>query len=310
MDGVAAEAHGAGLAGDGEDGRTRDVLIAGDLRGQLLRQRLRHEDDRAGLSQLAQGLAALLRRFRRAHLEPQGQKAQNALAVAQHRNFIHFLLIPFSFDGVDEGIDLVVCARAVCTNTSGRSITIFSSYYVIRSSAVTMALRKGALGLNVANDFNPTDTESTLYINAKPKGASPTIVVNEDAEQPNNGRTMQFIKGTIDYGGLDIKNDSIIGRGMSKIIRGTLLLGDTIQDTTIYINNDDSSFKNDCPITFSLDYPNMSEAQARASRHLRVTNIAHDIANNRITVTYRCNKILQNTASIPFMVQMMSLTAK
>ena len=220
------------------------------------------------------------------------------------------LLIPFSFDGVDEGTDLVVCARAVCTNTSGRSITIFSSYYVIRSSAVTIALRKGALGLNVGNDFNPTDTESTLYINAKPKGASPTIVVNEDAEQPNNGRSMQFIKGTIDYGGLDIRNDSIIGRGMSKIIRGSLLLGNTIQDITIYINNDDNSFKNDCPITFSLDYPNMSEAQARAARHLRITNMAHEIANNRITITYRCNKILQHTAYIPFMVQMMSLTAK
>ena len=54
----------------------------------------------------------------------------------------------------------------------------------------------------------------------------------------------------------------------------------------------------------------MSDAQARAARHLRIVNIAHEIANNRITITYRCNKILQHTASIPFMVQMMSLTAK
>ncbi len=220
------------------------------------------------------------------------------------------LLIPFSFDGIDEGTDLVVCARAVCTNTSGRSITIFSSYYVIRSSAVTMALRKGALGLNVGNDFSPTDTESTLYINAKPKGATPTIVVNEDAEQPNNGRSMQFVKGTVDYGGFDIRNDSIIGRGMTKTIRGSLLLGTTIQNTTIYVNNDDNSFKNDCPITFSLDYPNMNDAQARAARHLRIISMTHDITNNRIAITYRCNKVLKNVAYIPFMLQIMSLIAK
>lgn len=218
------------------------------------------------------------------------------------------LLVPFTFSGVNESIDLIVCAQAMCTNTSGQTFTIYSSYYIARSAAVTMALRKGSLGLNVGGDFAPTEEESTLYINAKPKGAAPTIVISEDAEQPNDGRVIQLKKGLIDYGGLDIKNDSLVGRGMAKSFPGQLLLGTDLSTNTITVQAGDGHFKNNCPIVLDLDYASMTDAQKRASKHLRILSVTHNTAANSVTITYRSNKILQTNSYIPFMLQVIGVT--
>lgn len=209
------------------------------------------------------------------------------------------LLVPFTFSGVDEATDLVVCAQAVCTNTSGATLTIFSSFYIIRSAAVTIALRKGALGLNVSGDFNPTDTESTLYVNAKPKGETPTVVIAEDADQPNGGRIIQLKKGLVDYGGFDIKNDLLLGRGMTKTYSGSILVGKDLNNHTLTIRPGNQNFKNDCPIIFNLDYNAMDNEQKRAAKRLRITNISHNVADNSVTVTYRSNKQLASSFSLP-----------
>lgn len=209
------------------------------------------------------------------------------------------LLVPFTFSGVDEAADIVVCAQAVCTNTSGATFTIFSSFYIVRSAAVTMALRKGALGLNVSGDFNPADTESTLYVNAKPKGEAPTVVIAEDADQPNGGRVIQLKKGLVDYGGFDIKNDFLLGRGMTKTYSGSMLVGKDLNNHTLTIRPGNQNFKNNCPIIVNLDYNAMDDEQKRAAKHLRIININHNLTDNSVTITYRSNKCLIAASSLP-----------
>ena len=84
------KAQRAALAGNKDDSGQHVILIAGDLRRHALGQLLRHVDDGVALlRQTVQGFPRRLCVIGEEHVQPQGPKAQDAVAVTQYSDLIH-----------------------------------------------------------------------------------------------------------------------------------------------------------------------------------------------------------------------------
>lgn len=194
-------------------------------------------------------------------------------------------IISFSISDVDLTQDTTIRAKAICTNTSGNSFTVYSSYYLVRSSAVTMALRKGSLGLNVSGSFNPSSTESTLYVNAKPNGTAPTVVISDGADQTNSGKMIDFQKGGTSVGTLVASNGYLYGKRMGDILSTIVTLGEyspagTLQ--TVVFTND--ILKNNCQVY--LTYPTNDLPSKKISKAIHISKITHSVFAGTVTIEY------------------------
>lgn len=194
-------------------------------------------------------------------------------------------IISFSIADIDLTQDTTIRAKAICTNTSGNSFTVYSSYYLVRSSAVTMALRKGSLGLNVSGSFNPSSTESTLYVNAKPNGTAPTVVISDGADQTNSGKMIDFQKGGTSVGTLVASNGYLYGKRMGDILSTIVTLGGyspagTLQ--TVVFTND--ILKNNCQVY--LTYPTNNLPSKKISKAIHISKITHSVFQGTVTIEY------------------------
>lgn len=213
-------------------------------------------------------------------------------------------IIPFSILNADLSQDISIRAKAICTNTSGNTITVYSSYYLVRSAAVTMALRKGSLGLNVSGSFNPTSTDSTLYINAKPNGEKPTVVISDNTDQPNQGRMLSFQKGGEDKGSLNVENGYLVGKKMRKNITAVVPIDSykmSVGGEAIVFKND--ILKNDCEIIIECN-----TASKKINKSFHVADVKHDKENGKITITYYLSHIFPTGTTITLSLHVINLT--
>ena len=74
--------------------------------------------------------------------------------------------IDFTFD-YTQTEQFYIKVKAIFTNTSNRTIKIFSRSILIRTADISLAIRQGGVGINVKEDFNIEDDGSALSITAK-----------------------------------------------------------------------------------------------------------------------------------------------
>lgn len=74
--------------------------------------------------------------------------------------------IDFTFD-YTQTEQFYIKVKAIFTNTSNRTIKIFSRSILIRTADISLAIRQGGVGINVKEDFDIEDDGSALSITAK-----------------------------------------------------------------------------------------------------------------------------------------------
>lgn len=100
--------------------------------------------------------------------------------------------IPFSFNTTLSNFNLF--ARVIYTNTAGNAITLDTSSIYMVDSAVTLALRKGMLGINTGIEYNPGDGEPTVLINGSEKTGTNSILQITSMYEANTQSSLDFLK--------------------------------------------------------------------------------------------------------------------
>lgn len=129
--------------------------------------------------------------------------------------------IDFTFD-YTQTEQFYIKVKAIFTNTSNRTIKIFSRSILIRTADISLAIRQGGVGINVKEDFNIEDDGSALSITAK-TGANDAPV--ERVIMNDSSTSNQIVNYETDTG---------------KILGGVLRSGSGISINgvrTIYINS-------------------------------------------------------------------------